>query len=78
MLTNGSGGDLAEVDIILTLTQLDGKKREGKQYWTTWSSGEVRKVNMAAEKYQKLRVSGSAKSGGKMVSIESEWSWNWK
>jgi hypothetical protein len=78
LLKNGSSSDLKEVDLTVTLYREDGEKPVVKQFWSNWSSGEVKKVNVPSHNYQKVRLTGSAIQDSERRHINIGWTWTRK
>jgi hypothetical protein len=72
-LTNNSGKDLHEVNVILTLIGEKGEPRSEKRYYVQWPDGETVKVSLSAENsplnVQKISLAGSCTEG----KIDSAW-----
>ncbi|MBY0442132.1 MAG: hypothetical protein K2Q25_08375 [Mycobacteriaceae bacterium] len=78
VLTNNGAVDLAEVDVSITLFREDGEKVALKRFWSTWTKGEAKRVNVPAHRYQKEIVQGTAKRGGQKLRIDDTWTTNWR
>lgn len=72
-----SGGDLSDVEVVVTLFREDGQKPQINQFWGTWKRDEIKRISMTAHPYQKVQLKGTAKKAGEAVRIETEWSWSW-
>jgi hypothetical protein len=77
VLKNGSSSDLTEVDLAVTLYLEDGQKPVVKRFWSTWSRGEVKKINVPSHQYQKVMLAGGCIQGSKRSHINNSWTWTW-
>ncbi len=78
LLTNGSARELKDVDLTITLFREDGEKPVVKQFWSKWSVGEVKKINVPSHNYQKVTLTGRAFQDPEWKKIDDGWTWTWK
>lgn len=78
LLTNESAADLDQVDLTITLYREDGEKPVVKQFWSAWTKGEVKRINVPSHQYQKVVLHGTATQASEKRNIEDEWTWRWK
>lgn len=77
LLTNGSGSDLREAEIIITLYREDGQRVPVKKFWSSWKQNETKRVNVPSHRYQKMDVQGTAIRGLEKVRIDTYWTQTW-
>jgi hypothetical protein len=61
---------ILDVDLTVTLWQLDGQKVEFKRVWARWTSPDVKVVEVPSHPYQKMQVRGTAQQGATRVKFE--------
>jgi hypothetical protein len=76
--TNGSGADLTDVAVTVTLYRDDGERVPVTKFWARWAKGEVVKVNVRAHPYQKRTMTGSAFRGDEKLRVDLLWTSDWK
>ncbi len=73
---NDSGQDLFDVNITLTFWNQNGQTVRVRQLWGSWMRGEIRRVNLPAQRYEKTEMDGNARMGapgGQKGEIRTTW-----
>ena len=78
LVTNGSGSELREAEITITLYREDGERLSVKKFWSNWEQNETKRVNVPSHRYQKMELRGTAIRGFQKVRIDTYWTQTWK
>src|SRR5262249_5155014 len=73
---NKSGGELTNVEVLLTFQREPAQPVRIKASWSSWKEGERKTVSVRPGRYNRVNLAGSADLAGKEVAIKTGWPFN--